>query len=75
MKNKAELDDVNIIKILDYFYYKEHLFIVTELLKVLYNKKSTIYMNVSNKKQDILIYKELKKQQNSYQQDQIFFMI
>ena len=50
MKNKAELDDVNIIKILDYFYYKEHLFIVTELLKVLYNKKSTIYMNVSNKK-------------------------
>ena len=36
MKNKADLDDFNILKILDYFYFKEHLFLVTELLKVLY---------------------------------------
>lgn len=27
------MDDYNLLKIFDYFYHKEHLFIVTELLK------------------------------------------
>lgn len=31
-KNCAELDSRNIVKMLDYFYYREHLFIVNELL-------------------------------------------
>lgn len=27
------MDDKNVLKVYDYFYHKEHLFIVTELLK------------------------------------------
>lgn len=29
----GDVDEKNVLKIYDYFYYKEHLFIVTELLK------------------------------------------
>ena len=29
----GEVDEKNVLKIFDYFYHKEHLFIVTELLK------------------------------------------
>ncbi len=31
--NCEDVDDKNVLKLYDYFYHKEHLFIVTELLK------------------------------------------
>ena len=31
--NCENLDDKNLLRLIDYFYHKEHLFIVTELLK------------------------------------------
>jgi serine/threonine protein kinase len=30
----GEVDNHNVLRVYDYFYHKEHLFIVTELLKV-----------------------------------------
>ena len=30
----GEVDSQNVLRVYDYFYHKEHLFIVTELLKV-----------------------------------------
>ena len=55
-----------LIKILDYFYFKEHLFIVTELLKVFLLNFSIIYTNVNNKELDILIFRDWKEYLNKY---------
>ena len=34
INHNTDVDSKNVLRIYDYFYHKEHLFIVTELLKV-----------------------------------------